>query len=155
MKYKTYFENDVPKLLSKLHTKTRRAFGLMTPQHMVEHLIWVTKSSVKDMGPAPELLSEKEMSFVKFIEKGGHFYHSPSDKTKDDLLALKYTTLAEAVAELPNAVDRMYTALANKKEGESFYNPMMGALTPEQMEFFHMRHYKWHLERQFGLYELV
>jgi oxepin-CoA hydrolase/3-oxo-5,6-dehydrosuberyl-CoA semialdehyde dehydrogenase len=150
MKYKDFFQSEVPNLVSKLKESSKPSFGLMTAQHMIEHLIWVTKSSIKDMGPAPKELSDGQKGFMQFIDKGAEFKYRPSNKTKDDLPALKYTTFKEAKAELPEAIKRFSKAIIDKK-GSTFFNPMMGILSPEQMELFHYKHFKWHLEKQFEL----
>ena len=151
MKYQDYFEKKVPQLVSNLNKDSQPSFGLMTAQHMIEHLIWITKASVKEVSPVPEKLTKSQEGFIKFIEKGAEFRYRPSDKTKDDLPALRFEDLERAKAELPIAITRMKNALSSKGNSETFYNPMMGSLTPDQMELFHKKHYEWHLEKQFGL----
>ena len=151
MKYKNFFYTEVPTLLSKLNNESIPSFGLMTAQHMVEHLIWITKASLKDFGPAPEELNKAQKGFMKFVKNGSKFEYRPSNKSIDDLAALKYENLDQAKSELPNAIDRLKDAITNKKSEEFFYNPMMGVLNKEEMESFHLSHYKWHLEKQFQL----
>lgn len=145
--HKKYLTERVPELLAQLTNEHKGAFGIMTPHHMVEHLIWVTKSSVKDMGPAPAELTDKQLGFMKFIEKGAHFKHRPSDKKQEDLDPPRSADLATAIAGIPEAVQRLYAC----PEDRTFYNPMMGKLSFAQMEKFHAGHYKYHLEEQFGL----
>lgn len=52
--YKDYLVNKVPELLQKLKFDAEPGFGIMTAQHMIGHLIWVTKSLVKDYCPFPD-----------------------------------------------------------------------------------------------------
>ena len=151
MKFHDYFEVDVPEKLKALTVEHQPKFGIMTPQHMVEHLIWVTKASVKNVGPAPEELSKGQLGFMKFIDNGAKFQYRPSDKTASDLPPLKYDSLEKAIAEVPNAIDRLTSAIENLGDEETFYNPMMGKLSADQMALFHRQHYAWHLEKQFGL----
>jgi hypothetical protein len=152
MKYQKYFEVEVPKLIENLKSSNQPKFGLMSAQHMVEHLIWVTKSSVKDMGPAPDEFTKGELGFLKFIRNGANFEYRPSDKTEQDLPDLKYGSLSEAKENMPDAILRMKGAIDKKVvEKSSFYNPMMGKLSTDDMALFHFKHFKWHLEDQFQL----
>ncbi len=146
-KYKDYLMKEVPQLLEELKPNHRRRFGLMSAQHMIEHLIWVTKSSVKEYGDPPSELTEGQLNFMKFIEKGAYLYHRPSDKTKDDLPALRMPNLQQAIDTVPEAIDRLYGYSAD----HVFFNPSMGRLTFSEMERFHYMHFKFHLQHQFGL----
>lgn len=140
---------QVPQILTNLKEDVVPQFGLMTPQHMVEHLTWVTKSSLARMSePEPEL-SKSQLGFRKFIDKGAVFKHRPSDKTKEDLQDLKYGSLAEAIDKVPDAVDRLYQTFEKNPDFKS-YNPMMGEFSFEDHELFHYQHYKYHFF-QFGL----
>lgn len=140
---------QVPQILTNLTADTVPKFGLMTPQHMVEHLTWVTKSSLTRNGePEPEL-SKSQLFFRKFVDNGAIFKHRPSDKTKDDLQALKYGSLIEAIESIPEAVDRLYQTFEKNPNFKTF-NPMMGEFNFEDQELFHYQHYKYHLF-QFGL----
>ena len=144
---KSYLINEVPKLLTSLHADHEPVFGVMTAQHMVEHLIWVTKSSLKDFGPAPENLSEGQLKFMKFVKKGAHLRHRAEKSSMENLADLRMNNLEEAISEIPRAIDRLYSA----GESKAFFNPMMGLLTFEEMELFHYKHFKYHLQHQFGL----
>ena len=151
MKHTTFFKEEIPEKVKKLTTAHQPNFGIMTPQHMIEHLIWVTKASVKNTGRTPVELTKGQLGFMKFIDNGAEFEYRPSDKTAADLPNLKYESLEEAIAALPEAIQRMHDAIDHLKEGETFFNPMMGKLTGDQMALFHRQHYTWHLEKQFGL----
>lgn len=148
MNYKKEFLlSEVPTLLQDLTPDSKRAFGLMSPQHMVEHLIWVTKSSVKDFGPPPKEFTDPQKGFMKFVNKGAYFLHRPTKDDKDKLASLRMSSLEEAVNEIPAALSRLY----NHDKGHTFYNPAMGMLSFEDMEHFHYMHFKYHLQHQFGL----
>lgn len=140
---------QVPQLLTKLTEDSEAKFGLMTPQHMVEHLTWVTKSSLtRASEPEPEM-TDSQKFFRKFVDKGAIFKHRPSDKTVADLPALKYTSLKEAIEQIPDAVDRLYQTFEQNPDFKT-YNPMMGEFTFEDQELFHYQHFKYHFY-QFGL----
>jgi hypothetical protein len=145
-----YLSQSVPALVKGLSADQEPSFGLMSPQHMIEHLIWVTKSTIKDMGPAPDELNEKQLGFMKFVTSESPMVHRPSDKTKADLGELRFDSLAESINELNNAIKRFVSDVESRGD-KAYYNPMMGVLTPAQMASFHARHYQYHLEKQFGL----
>lgn len=145
-----YLTIDAPVLIEKLTADQEPSFGLMTAQHMLEHLIVVTKTSIKDMGPAPDELTDKQKGFMKYVTSGAEMEHRPSDKTKADLPELRLTSLAKAQEELLNTIKRFQNDL-EQRAGKAYYNPFMGVLQPEEMSSFHARHYQYHLEKQFGL----
>ncbi|MEO1257416.1 MAG: hypothetical protein AAFZ15_01420 [Bacteroidota bacterium] len=148
---KEFLTQKVPELLKQLKPDTEPAFGLMTPQHMVEHLTWVAKSSVKRYGEPTGEPTRGQLGFKRFIEKGAVLKHKPSDKTKADLPALKYGSLEEAISHIPEAVGRFYNHFENNP-GYKAFSPMMGELSFAELELFHYMHYRFHLW-QFGLLE--
>ncbi len=145
--HKSYLTEVVPQLLSHLTNEHEPSFGVMTPQHMVEHLIWVTKSSVKDYGPPPADLSEGQLKFMKFIEEGAQFKVYPPKKAREELDSPRLPDLSAAIEVVPEAISRIY----NYAPDHIFYNPMMGRMSFEQVELLHAKHFAWHLEKQFGL----
>lgn len=142
-----FLTEQVPELLSRLKADDEPSFGIMTAQHMVEHLIYVTKSSVKDYGPAPEIIPDRALGFMRFIDNGANFEYRPSDKKRSDLDPPRMSDLASAIAVIPEAINRLYS---NDRERE-FYNPLMGKLSFDQMELFHAQHFRHHLIDQFKL----
>ncbi len=123
----------------------------MTPQHMVEHLLVSTKSILKRHGEPEGEPTKGQLAFKQFIANGALIQHRTSDKTKDDLPALKYGSLDEAISHMPEAVDRFYNHF---KENPDFkcYNNFMGELDYGELEIFTYQHFRWHLY-QFGLIE--
>jgi len=145
--HRQYLTDVVPLLLDQLTEDHEPTFGVMTAQHMLEHLIWVAKSSVKEFGPAPEEYTEGQQKFMKFVEHGAAFKVYPPKKTREELDPTRMPDLASAKAVIPDAINRLY-----HHEGDHvFFNPMMGSLSFEQMELFQAKHFEWHLEKQFGL----
>ncbi|MEE9374364.1 MAG: hypothetical protein V3V00_15015 [Saprospiraceae bacterium] len=149
MKHQDYFQNTISLLVNKLTEDHMPSFGLMTAQHMIEHLIWVTKSTAKHFSPVPEELDDKQRGFMRFIQKGSNFKYMPSDKTAADLKPCKYQNLERAKAELPEAINKLKNFLSSRTD--NIYNPMLGSLTPDELATFHYKHYQWHLTEQFGL----
>lgn len=146
---KSFLVKEVPTLLSHLQPDTQPSFGLMTPQHMVEHVTLITKISAKRYGEPLEEPTKGQVGFKRFIQKGAHFKHYPSDKTAADLPPLKYGTLEEAIEQIPIAIKRFYTQF-EQHPGFKAYHPMMGELEFEELERFHYQHYRYHFW-QFGL----
>ncbi len=145
--YRSYLTEVVPQLLAQLTDEHEPSFGVMTPQHMVEHLIWVTKSSLKDYGPAPTEFSEGQQKFMKFVEGGAQFQVYPPKKNRADLDPPRLADLSAAIEVVPEAISRIYT----HEPSHVFYNPMMGRMSFDQLELLHAKHFAWHLEQQFGL----
>ena len=146
-----FLTNRAISLLKNLRADTLPNFGLMTAQHMVEHLIYTTKSSIKDYGAAPMEPTKGQLGFRKFINNGAKLEHYPSDKTVEDLPKLRFGSLEEAIDNIPTAVQRFYDHFSNNKKAICF-NPMMGELNFEELELFHEQHYRYHFW-QFGLLE--
>lgn len=145
--HKEYLIERVPQLLRELTTETRPCFGIMSPQHMVEHLIWVSKSSVKNIGQQEGELTPAQMGFKSFVQKGANFRYQYKDMKREDLEPPRMNNLQEAIDQVPEAISRLY----HYDEQHTFYNPMMGTFTFAEMELFHRKHYEHHLQRQFGL----
>ena len=148
---KDFMTNEVMELLKNLQTNTPPSFGLMTPQHMIEHLTWTLKNAVKRHGEPEHPPTEKQLKFHKFIENGAVFKHFPSDKTIDDLPPLKYENLDQAKTQIGIAIHRFYDHFENNPDFKA-YNPFIGELEFEELELFHYMHYRYHLW-QFGLIE--
>jgi len=144
---KTFLIDTVPHLLNKLKVEDKPKFGVMTPHHMIEHLVWVTKSSVKDFGPPPAEIPEKILKFMQFVRSGRPMQYKSSSVTLADLNPPRTEDLQTAIALVPEALQRLYA----HDSDQVFYNPMMGKLTFEELEHFHAIHYRHHLENQYGL----
>ena len=148
---KQFMTEQVMELLKNLKPDTEPRFGLMTPQHMIEHLTWTLKSASKRKGEPPAEPTKSQLGFQRFIDKGAVFEHRPKGKTKADLPPLKYSSLEEAVGQIPIAINRFYNHFEANPEFKC-YNDFFGELNFEQLELFHSQHYKYHFW-QFGLLE--
>ena len=146
---KQFMTEQVMELLKNLQSDTEPNFGLMTPQHMIEHLTWTLKSATKRKGTPSGAPTKSQLGFQRFISKGAIFEHRPSDKTKADLPELKYGSLEEAIEQIPVAINRFYNHFEANPDFKS-YSDFIGELDFEQLELFHSQHYKFHFW-QFGL----
>jgi len=150
MDKRQFLKTELPKILEQLTPETEGNFGLMTPQHMVEHIIYVAKAmSVKYEGERESPPNERQLGMQKFIQSGAVLSHRPSEKTKADLPPLKYDSLEAAIADVPEAVNRIYDFWDNNKDYVP-YAAFTGEVSHEDIEHFHYMHFRYHLW-QFGL----
>ncbi len=151
--HQSFLKGDALSLLQDLKEDAVAKFGILTPQHMVEHLIWVTKTTIGRKGEPEGAPTKSHLYFQKFINDGAIFQYRPKEGASSaDLKPLKYGSLQEAIAQVAPAIDRLYQYY-EENPGAMAYNPIMGELTQAQLELFHAQHYRWHLY-QFGLIEV-
>ncbi|HFA48963.1 MAG TPA: hypothetical protein ENJ95_08100 [Bacteroidetes bacterium] len=148
---KEFLTQQVNELLKNLKPDTEPAFGLMTPQHMVEHLTLGIKISVKRHGEPEDPPTEKQLGFQRFIKNGAILKHKPSDKTKADLPELIYDNIEEAIEEIAVGVERFYNHY-EANPGFKCCNKFFGELGFTDLELFHYQHFRFHFW-QFGLLE--
>lgn len=147
-----FLNHKFPELLKTLSSDTKANFGLMTPQHMVEHLIGALGSATtKFEGERIQPATEQQLGMQKFIQSGSVLVHRPSTKTKADLPPLKYASLEEAISKVPEAVQNYY-AFQDDNPAYKPYATFMGEVSHEDVELFHYMHIKYHLW-QFSLLE--
>lgn len=146
-KYKDFLTNELPKQLRTLSADQAPNFGLMTAHHMVEHLIYVTKSMMKRMGEPEGEPTKSQLYFRKFVDAGCPFEYRPKEDAKVN--DLRTGSIEEAVKILEGATDKLYGLFESNPDHKS-YNPMMGEFNLSELELFFYQHGRWHLH-QFGL----
>jgi oxepin-CoA hydrolase/3-oxo-5,6-dehydrosuberyl-CoA semialdehyde dehydrogenase len=136
--------------LQHLSVTTEAQFGILTPQHMVEHLILTVKMSAGRI-PIPEFVpNEKQLAqkqallftdlpFPKGIKGPG---------LPDTLLDLRFPDLETAKAELIKSWDA-YQLLFKENPTKQTTHPGFGLLNFDEWERFHAKHNDHHLG-QFG-----
>lgn len=145
-----FLTHDFLKLLEKLSPNTEANFGLMTPQHMIEHLVGAIESATEKYEDVRENpATAQQLGMQQFIKSGSVITHKPSDKTKADLPPLNYSSLEEAIAHIPKTVQKFY-ALQDDNPNYIPYASFLGEVPYEDVEFFHFMHIRYHLW-QFGL----
>jgi len=151
-KYKDFLMTELPTMFRQLSGDQEPNFGLMTAQHTVEHLIFVTKSFMKRRGEPEGEPTKSQLYFQKFLAKGCPFAYRPKEGvTKADLNPLRSANIEEAIQGLEAATAKFY-ALFEENPNFKSYNSMMGEFTMEQLELFAYQHGRWHAH-QFGLIE--
>ncbi|MBM3425765.1 MAG: hypothetical protein FJX97_02120 [Bacteroidetes bacterium] len=136
--------------LNQLHTTTAAQFGILTPQHMVEHLILTVKMSagripIPEFTPTEKQLAQKQallftdIPFPKGIKAPG---------LPDTLLDLRFPDLETAKAELIKSWDA-YQLVFKENPTKQTFHPRFGLLNFEEWERFHAKHIDHHFG-QFG-----
>ena len=143
---------EISKILNKLTVSTIPRFGMMTPQHMIEHLIEVIDF---DQGEFPkELLIPEEL-----IPKAQAWLSSPNKikpqsvdfpyRQPGQLAELKYADLPKSKDELLKRVQKLIeTSIENPNTLR--FHPRFGDLNAQNMILFQRKHFTYHFE-QFGL----
>jgi oxepin-CoA hydrolase/3-oxo-5,6-dehydrosuberyl-CoA semialdehyde dehydrogenase len=137
--------------ISKLRENTIAQFGIMSPQHMIEHLTITIKISYEkiklpDFEPTKRQLAQKEalihtdLEFPKGIKTPG---------LEDKLLDLRYPDLETAKRELLKSIDE-YNRFFHSNPDKLTTHPVLGKLSHPEWEEFHSKHIRHHLS-QFNL----
>jgi len=148
--FKAFVTSELPAQLRTLTATQAPNFGLMTAHHMVEHLVYVTKSLPKRHGEPGGEPNKSQLYFRKFIESGCPFEHRP--KPDATLNALRTSSMEEAIQLLEGANERFYTLFDSHPDYTS-YNSRMGSFNLAELETFLYQHGRWHLH-QFGIIEV-
>lgn len=132
--------------IEKLQADSPALFGIMTAQHMIEHLILTVKLSygrikIPDFEPNEKQLAQKQallfsdMEFPKGVKAPG---------LPESLMELKYANLEEAKAELLKSLNAYNAAFQENSELKTLH-PRFGKLSHEEWERFHTKHFDHHL----------
>jgi hypothetical protein len=145
-KNKTMTQTEIEKILENLNENSTRLFGLMTPQHMLEHLIITFKLSagrikIPEFEPHEKQLSQKELLLNTAIEfpKGVRAPGLPAE-----LLPLRFDSLQTAKAKLIQAMEEFEKVFSDNPELMTFH-PRFGKLTYTEWKVFHNKHLTHHL----------
>jgi oxepin-CoA hydrolase/3-oxo-5,6-dehydrosuberyl-CoA semialdehyde dehydrogenase len=137
--------------LAQLTSAAEPRFGIMTPQHMLEHLILTIKLSsgripMTDFVPNEKQLAQKQallytdIPFPQGIKVPG---------IPDTLMELRFPDLTSAKAALLTSWDA-YQDLFQQEPGKTTIHPRFGPLNHADWEKFHAKHMDHHLS-QFGV----
>jgi hypothetical protein len=139
--------------LQALAADTPASFGVMTPQHMVEHLTVTVKISynrikIPEFEPSEKQKSQK----IALLDTPLDFPKgmlAPGIKA-GELMPLKNDNLCEAKEQLLNSLANYHTYFTNNPTATTVH-PRFGPLTYGEWEKFHPKHFKHHFE-QFGIW---
>ena len=136
--------------LQNLSLQSEAKFGILTPQHMVEHLTITVKLSagripIPVFEPNEKQLARKQallftdIPFPQGVKAPG---------LPDTLLELRYPDLETAKAELIKSYEA-YHLLFQENPTKHTPHPIFGLLNFDEWELFHAKHMDHHLG-QFG-----
>jgi oxepin-CoA hydrolase/3-oxo-5,6-dehydrosuberyl-CoA semialdehyde dehydrogenase len=141
----------IQKRIENLTADTPAKFGIMTAQHMIEHLIITQKLSygkirLPAFEPSEQQLLQKktllytEIAFPKGIKAPG---------LPETLLDLKHPNLQIAKTEFLKSIEEYQDTFKLHKDLTTIH-PRFGPLSFEEWELFHSKHIDHHL-KQFGI----
>ncbi len=148
---RNFLREEVPTLISELDTNTPTKWGLMKPQHMIEHLSGVVYISRKEANLpiiTPEEKLERYRQFLWDDRPFIKFANAPHLK-QGELPNLRFPSLEEAKAVLIKNINAFYEFYEANPEA-TFIHPVYGMLNKEAWERFHYKHFIHHF-KQFGL----
>lgn len=147
---RNFLEKEVPLLLATLKADATPAWGKMTAQHMLEHLIVLFKISIGRI-KIPVISKEEDFPKLKaYLMKDGPMRRSiPSPTGKSELQPLRSSSLAEAKEMLIKETEGFLAVVKTQPDFVAVH-PFGGPMTAEEWLLFHRKHFKHHFI-QFGL----
>lgn len=148
--FREFITNDAFRFLESLSAIQKPLWGIMTPQHMVEHLIYILENSsdkrqLNLMIPKDKV--ERSKAFLMSNRSLPVNFKFPL-LPQDGLVALKFENLEAAIAGIKNELDYFLSYLDRDGFAEVVH-PFYGALNKEELLTFQFKHFTHHL-RQFG-----
>ncbi len=144
-------KNTLRDLLTALPTDRLPEWGMMTPQHMVEHLAFATTLSNGKMPMGLAIPEEKvERAKARLLDPAWQMpqLFKAAFMPADSLLPLAFGSMEAAVESLMGQIDDFYEFYAQNPEATPTH-PYFGPLNREEWEVLHHKHFYHHL-KQFG-----
>jgi len=145
-----FFKEEAPQLLDQLKADAQPVWGLMTAQHMVEHLIVTYKMAIGRI-KIPMVISEDkvERNRAYLIQDSPMRRSVPSPTGKNELQPLRSASLSEAIEKLKAEIQKFDEFIAANPDHKAIH-PYGGELNAGQWLLFNRKHMKHHFI-QFGL----
>jgi hypothetical protein len=140
---------DLEGLLGRLQADTKPEWGIMTAQHMVEHLSYGMRFCNGKAEIALNTPPEQLENFRRFLFSDKDFPINYPAPYVSGLPELRFASLAEAIEVLLTEVEDYHSYFAVNPD-ETPMNPAFGRLNREEWEHFHAKHFDHHF-RQFGI----
>jgi len=141
----TFFSEEVPKVLDVLTTDTKPSWGLMTPQHMVEHLIVTYKMSIGrikiPLAVAPED-TEKNKGYL--VKDAPMRRNVSAPGGNNELQPLRFDNLDIAKGKLKEEILKFEEFRQQNPEFHAVH-PFGGSMNMNEWLLFHRKHVKHHL----------
>ncbi len=147
------FPSAVNTSLAQLQPDTQPVWGLMTAQHMVEHLLLVVNLSIAKFKTPIEVVTPAEKLPKYKAALMGDFplpreFKAPMLPT-DSLLPLRFAELETAKEALCKGIDNFF-AYYEANPSATNPHPVFGECNFQEWQRFHAKHFTHHFE-QFGL----
>ncbi len=142
----------VSDVLSNLHPDNQVIFGMMTPQHMVEHLITTFQISTEKIQIEmmfPTEIAQKIRFAVIISENEIPIGFKVPFMPKETPMPLKYVSLKSAI-EILKIELAYFKDYFNQNPARKTMNPSMGELNFDEWLIFHNKHFTHHF-KQFDL----
>jgi hypothetical protein len=138
-------------ILMSLKEDDKPLFGKMSPQHMIEHLMYALSFS-NGRSPQPLMVNERIAKTIRH-----HIINTEKEISigfkapmlGDDLLPLRNPDLATAINYLEKELD-LFDHYFKMNPDSSPVSPVMGELNYSEWIIFHNKHFTHHF-KQFGL----
>ena len=144
-------EENLRELFAQLKIDAKPQWGILTPQHMVEHLEYQYSIATEKVHTRLTVLPETLEKFVEVV-----YNHQPMMKgynhpllRKGELEDLRYGSLEEAIEKYFIAKEA-YEMYFKENKGKATLNPSFGELTKFEWDLLNRKHTHHHFE-QFGL----
>ena len=137
-------------LLKELTPDKKSEWGIMSAQHMIEHILLAVQMSNGKLvlecfnGKEKLPMLKRYLMSSRPLPKG---FVNPYNG--EGLLPLKFTNLVEAITELEKEVNDYYNYFDENPEAK-LTNVTFGELEKDEWGVFHDKHFTHHL-KQFGL----
>lgn len=147
---RTFIQKEIAKAIDHLQEDSSPIFGIMTPQHMIEHISALFYLGRKEIGLPCVTPEEKLPEVLAFLDTDEPFWKNFKGVgiPEDGLLDLRFANLDEAKGRLLSSIDAFY-AFHEANPGSKILHPVFGKIGLEAWERFHYKHCIHHLQ-QFG-----
>lgn len=141
-------EIEIENNLEKLKEDSERQFGIMTPQHMLEHLIITFKLSIGKIEIPEFEPNEKQLSYKEMLLNTGVVFPKGvrAPGLPEDLLPLRFDSLLIAKSKFKDALEEFHTYFQANPYNLTFH-PRFGKLNYEEWQKFHDKHLTHHLSQ--------
>lgn len=148
-------KDDISQIIIKLGSlspERKPNHGMMSAQHMVEHLA-ITFQICNGERPLEQVTEDRVASIGKRRLIGSDAVFPKGFKApvlpEDDVLPLQYGSISEAIEALETEMRRFFDYFG-EDETQKPVHPVLGPLSMQEWLVFHQKHLVHHLD-QFGL----
>ena len=142
-----FYTDILPSAVDSVDPKMKPAWGEMSPQHMIEHLLFafqISTGKLKVECHTPEHKREKLRTFLERNIPMPKGFTNPV--TGDSLPALQFENLAQSQELLHSEIEHFLQFYENHPNAVHT-NPMFGELGSDLWKKFHFKHCFHHLEQ--------